>query len=40
MKTAATLAGVTGLCIAGWLTVAAWTIDRASQTLYEWSDHE
>lgn len=40
MATTIRLLGVTGLCLAGWLTITAWTIDRASQTLYEWSDHE
>lgn len=34
------IAGITGLCLAGWLTVAAWTIDRASQALYEIGDSE
>jgi len=33
-------AGVTGLCLAGWLTITAWTIDRASQALYEIGDSE
>lgn len=38
MKSVVRIAGITGLCIAGWLTITAWTIDRASQAIYEWSD--
>lgn len=41
MKTAATVAGITGLCLAGWLTVAAILVDTTANTIYQYgSDHE
>ncbi|WP_281180668.1 hypothetical protein [Rhodococcus phenolicus] len=41
MKAAATLAGITGLCLAGWLTLAVILVDTTANTLYQYgSDHE
>ncbi len=41
MTRLATIAGITGLCIAGWLTLAAIIVDTTANTLYRYgSDHE
>lgn len=38
MKTLATLAGATTLCLAGWLTITAWACDQAGQALIHLGD--
>lgn len=41
MTRLARAAGITGLCLAGWLTLAAILVDTTANTLYHYgSDHE
>lgn len=40
MKTAATLAGITGLCLAGWLTVVVIVVDTTANTLYHYGSDQ
>lgn len=38
--TALRVLAVTGLCAAGWLTVAAILVDTAANALYQWTGDE
>ncbi|UYP17753.1 hypothetical protein OED52_13835 [Rhodococcus sp. Z13] len=38
MRTAVYLAGVSTMCLAGWLTITAWACDHAGQALIHIGD--